>query len=76
MGYIKAEGEYPRPMGDVQLFKKGWSEGDTSPAGWQVVAETEKPVAGIDQLIHHSGPADVAGLSEVQANRLSVIALM
>jgi hypothetical protein len=26
MGCIKAEGEYPRPMGDVQLFKKGWSE--------------------------------------------------
>jgi len=62
MIYINAEGEYPRHIGDVQLVKKGWAEGDTLPTGWQSVVETERPTAGTDQVAYDSGPVDVAGV--------------
>ena len=62
MIYINAEGEYPRHIGDVQLAKSGWSEGDVLPDGWQAVVETERPTAGTDQLIYDSGPVDVDGV--------------
>jgi hypothetical protein len=62
MIYINAEGEYPRHIGDVQLVKKGWSEGDTLPTGWQSVVETERPTAGTDQLTYDSGPVDIDGV--------------
>jgi hypothetical protein len=62
MIYINAEGEYPRHIGDVQLAKKGFKEGDTLPTGWQLVVETEPPAAGTDQLTYDSGPVDVDGV--------------
>jgi hypothetical protein len=62
MLYTNAQGEYPRHIGDVQLVKKGWSEGDTLPTGWQAVVETERPTPGIDQLTYDSGPIDVDGV--------------
>jgi hypothetical protein len=62
MIYINAEGEYPRHIGDVQLVKKGWSESDALPTGWQAVVETERPAAGIGQLTYDSGPVDVDGV--------------
>jgi hypothetical protein len=62
MIYINAEGEYPRHIGDVQLVKRGWVEGDTLPAGWRAVVETEQPAAGKDQLTYDSGPVDVDGV--------------
>tara|TARA_R110000796_G_scaffold250692_1_gene380212 strand:- start:99 stop:428 length:330 start_codon:yes stop_codon:yes gene_type:complete len=62
MAYINAEGEYPRHIGDIQLVKKGWSEGDTLPTGWQTVAETEKPTAGTDQVTYDSGPVTIDGV--------------
>jgi hypothetical protein len=62
MIYISAQGEYPRHPGDVQLVKKGWAEGDTLPTGWQAVVETERPVAGTDQLTYDSGPVDINGI--------------
>ena len=62
MIYTNAEGEYPLHIGDVQLVKKGWSEGDALPTGWQAVVETERPVAGTDQVAYDSGPIDVDGV--------------
>ena len=62
MIYINAAGEYPRHIGDVQLVKKGWAEGDTLPTGWQAVVETERTTAGTDQLTYDSGPIDVDGV--------------
>ena len=62
MIYINAEGEYPRHIGDVQLAKKGWQEGDALPTGWEAVVETERPVAGKDQVAYDSGPVEVDGV--------------
>tara|TARA_R110000803_G_scaffold164597_1_gene228272 strand:+ start:1290 stop:1619 length:330 start_codon:yes stop_codon:yes gene_type:complete len=62
MIYINAAGEYPRHIGDIQLVKKGWSEGDKLPTGWQAVVETERPTAGTDQVTYDSGPVDVDGV--------------
>ncbi len=62
MIYVNAQGEYPRHAGDVQLVKKGWSEGDPLPTGWQAVVETEPPTPGTDQLTYDSGPLDVDGV--------------
>lgn len=62
MIYINAQGEYPRHIGDVQLAKKGWQEGDPLPKGWQAVVETERPAAGKDQVAYDSGAVDVDGV--------------
>tara|TARA_R110000782_G_scaffold94889_1_gene178732 strand:+ start:261 stop:590 length:330 start_codon:yes stop_codon:yes gene_type:complete len=62
MLYTNAQGEYPRHIGDVQLVKKGWAEGDTLPTGWQAVVETDRPTAGTDQAAYDSGPVDVDGV--------------
>jgi hypothetical protein len=62
MIYTNAQGEYPRHIGDVQLVKKGWSEGDALPTGWQAVVETERPTAGIDQVAYDSGPIEIDGV--------------
>lgn len=62
MLYTNAQGEYPRHIGDVQLVKKGWAEGDTLPTGWQAVVETERPTAGADQVAYDSGPVEVDGV--------------
>jgi hypothetical protein len=62
MIYINAQGEYPRHIGDVQLVKKGWAEGDALPTGWQAVVETERPTAGTEQVAYESGPVDVDGV--------------
>jgi hypothetical protein len=62
MLYTNAQGEYPRHIGDVQIVKKTFRDGDTLPKGWQVVVETERPTPGTDQLAYDSGPVDVAGV--------------
>tara|TARA_R110000796_G_scaffold97000_1_gene203730 strand:+ start:2284 stop:2613 length:330 start_codon:yes stop_codon:yes gene_type:complete len=62
MLYTNAQGEYPRHPGDVQLVKKGWSEGDALPTGWQAVVETERPTAGTDQVAYDSGPVEIDGV--------------
>ena len=62
MLYINAEGEYPRHIGDVQLAKPGFKEGDALPKGWKAVVETERPVAGADQVAYDSGAVDVDGV--------------
>jgi hypothetical protein len=62
MLYTNALGEYPRHIGDVQLAKKGWAEGDALPTGWQSVVETERPTPGVDQLTYDSGPVDIDGV--------------
>jgi hypothetical protein len=62
MIYINAEGEYPRHIGDVQLAKKGWQEGDVLPKGWQAVVESERPIAGENQIAYDSGPVEIDGV--------------
>jgi hypothetical protein len=62
MIYINAQGEYPRHIGDVQLAKKGFKEGDALPKGWKSVIETERPAAGKDQVAYDSGAVQVDGV--------------
>lgn len=62
MIYINAAGEYPRHIGDVQLVKGGWKEGDTLPEGWKAVVETARPVAGADQVAYDSGAVEIDGV--------------
>ena len=62
MLYMNAAGEYPRHIGDVQLAKKGFKEGDALPKGWKTVLETEPPLAGVDQITYDSGAVDLDGV--------------
>ena len=62
MLYINAENEYPRHIGDVQLAKPSFKEGDTLPTGWTKVEESERPTAGVDQLTVEGVPAEVDGV--------------
>mgnify|MGYP003644875032 CR=1 FL=1 len=62
MLYISAAGEYPRHVGDVQLVKKTFKDGETLPKGWQAVVETERPEAGADQVAYDSGAVDLDGV--------------
>ena len=62
MIYINAEGEYPRHIGDIQLVKKDWQEGDALPTGWQAVVETERPVALKYQVAYYSVPVGCDGV--------------
>jgi len=66
MLYINAENEYPRHIGDVQLAKPSFQEGDTLPKGWVKVAESEPPTAGIDQVTVESTPVEVDGVMTQQ----------
>jgi hypothetical protein len=62
MLYISSENEYPRHIGDVQIVKKGFQEGDTLPAGWHKVLESEQPTAGTNQVTVEGTPAKVDGV--------------
>lgn len=62
MIYINAAGEYPRHIGDIQLVKKGWQEGDALPEGWQAVAEIDYPIAKEGYIIFEDYPIEVEGV--------------
>ena len=62
MLYINPENEYPRHIGDVQLDKKGYKEGDTLPTGWTKVKESERPTAGTDQVTVEGFPETIDGV--------------
>ena len=62
MLFINAQGEYPRHIGDVQLVKKGWSEGDALPTGWQAVVETERPLPSAGQITVEDAPVEIDGV--------------
>ena len=62
MLYISADNEYPRHIGDVQLAKSGFKEGDTLPTGWVQVEESERPTAGNDQLTVEGFPETIDGV--------------
>jgi len=66
MLYINADNEYPRHIGDVQLAKPSFQEGDTLPKGWTKVEESERPTAGIDQVTVESTPVEVDGVMTQQ----------
>lgn len=59
MLYISSDGKYPRHIGDVQLVKPGFQEGDELPEGWQKVAETERPTPGPNQVVLEGPPKDI-----------------
>jgi len=62
MLYINSDNEYPRHIGDIQLVKKGFKDGDTLPTGWLKVEESERPTAGTDQVTVEGAPAEVDGV--------------
>jgi len=66
MLYINAENEYPRHIGDVQLAKPSFKDGDTLPKGWQKVEESERPTAVTDKVTVEGTPAEVDGVMTQQ----------
>ena len=62
MLYINAENEYPRHIGDVQLAKPSFKDGDTLPTGWLTVKESERPTSGTDQVTVEGTPTEVDGV--------------
>jgi len=62
MLYINAENEYPRHIGDVQLAKPSFKDGDALPTGWTEVEESERPTAGTDQVTVEGTPEEVNGV--------------
>jgi len=66
MLYINPENEYPRHIGDVQLAKPSFKEGDALPTGWTKVEESERPTAGTDQVTVEDTPVEVKGVMTQQ----------
>ena len=62
MIYINPENEYPRHIGDVQLAKPGFKDGDALPTGWVKVEESERPTAGTDKVTVESFPEEIDGV--------------
>ena len=62
MLYINSDNEYPRHIGDVQLAKPGFKDGDALPTGWTKVEESERPTAGTDKVTVEGAPAEVDGV--------------
>ena len=62
MLYINPENEYPRHIGDIQLSKKGFKQGDTLPTGWVKVEESGRPTAGTNQVTVEGFPEDIDGV--------------
>jgi len=62
MLYINAENEYPRHIGDVQLAKPSFKDGDALPTGWVKVEESERPTAGTDKVTVEGTPEEVDGV--------------
>lgn len=62
MIYINSQGDYPRHIGDIQLDSPGFKEGDELPTGWVQVTESERPVAGVDEVTVEDFPTEVDGV--------------
>ena len=62
MLYINSANEYPRHIGDVQLAKPSFKDGDTLPTGWVKVEESERPTAGTDKVTVESFPEEIDGV--------------
>jgi len=62
MLYINSENEYPRHIGDVQLVKSGFKDGDVLPTGWTQVEESERPTSGTDQVTVEGIPEEIDGV--------------
>jgi hypothetical protein len=62
MLYINSENEYPRHIGDVQLAKPSFKDGDALPEGWQAVTQTTRPIPGKDKLSVEAFPVQVDGV--------------
>jgi len=62
MLYINSDNEYPRHIGDVQLAKPSFKDGDTLPTGWLKVEESERPTAGTDKVTVEGTPEEINGV--------------
>jgi hypothetical protein len=62
MLYINSDNEYPRHIGDVQLAKPSFKDGDPLPTGWVKVEESERPTAGTDQVTVEGIPEEINGV--------------
>ena len=62
MLYINSDNEYPRHIGDVQLVKPSFKDGDALPTGWTKVEESERPIPGKDKLSLESFPVETDGV--------------
>jgi len=63
MLYINSENEYPRHIGDVQLAKPSFKDGDALPTGWTKVEESERPPAGTNQVTIEGYPETIDGVA-------------
>jgi hypothetical protein len=66
MLYINSNNEYPRHIGDIQLVKAGFKDGDVLPTGWTQVEESERPAAGADKVSVEVAPVEVDGIMTQQ----------
>jgi hypothetical protein len=62
MLYISPNNEYPRHIGDIQLDKPAFKDGDALPTGWTKVEESERLTAGTDQVTVEGTPEEVNGV--------------
>ena len=62
MLYINADNEYPRHIGDVQLAKPSFKDGDALPTGWVKVEESQRPTAETDKVTVEGTPVEVDGV--------------
>ena len=62
MIYINPNGEYPRHIGDIQIAKPSYKDGDALPTGWTKVKESERPTAGTNQVTVEGTPSEVDGV--------------
>jgi hypothetical protein len=62
MLYINAENEYPRHIGDVQLAKPSFKEGNALPTGWVAVTESARPTPGTDEVTVEGFPETIDGV--------------
>jgi len=66
MLYINSKNEYPRHIGDVQLEKKNFKQGDVLPKGWTEVIESDRPITVEGKAIEEAAPAEVDGVMTQQ----------
>lgn len=62
MIYLSPNNEYPRHYGDIMLAHPGWELGDELPEGWSLVAETEPPFFGENEVLEEVMPVNIDGV--------------
>lgn len=63
MQLMSPDGQYPLFPGDLRLRQANWDGTEENlPDGWQIVAETEPPVAGENEFVELGTPEVIDGV--------------